>query len=256
MADDSLKKLLNKQKQPPAGEAPAGEKPIPEGRHITLSDGSVVALDDLRPDEKRDVRRQHLIQGPKRKRSARRERQLPALFVQPEWVKRAREAKAPTKLQKRYRDDVVDMKTLTAPTPDVLISKNPQGLDRYILWTDIVACKNGFLYYTLPLVISIIFFIINLARKEFWPNAIFSVLCLVNFLTFRYAIKNVQKITEKCAMILMMLCIDAGAYYLALQYPEFTAGIDLLFAFRMLLIVFSIYHFGKFYVFFAMPHSG
>jgi hypothetical protein len=42
---------------------------------------------------------------------------------------------------------------------------------------------------------------------------------------------------------------------LASQFPEWLAGLDVMFALRMLFIVFAVYHFGKFYVLFAIMYA-
>lgn len=215
-----------------------------------------IKFEPLKENEKANFKRHYLTHGKTNKRCIRRERQLPSTFILPEQLRRSLTySEKFNEKQRRYKNDVVDMETLKKPSPDVITSKNPQGWSRYILWTEIIACKNGFLYYTIPLIISLCIFIIQMALHDFWVNAVFSDIVLADFLTLRYIFKNMPKPVNKAILLFLLVGANVGAYALALQFPEWLAGLDVWFALRMLLIIYAVYHFGKFYVDFAIMYA-
>ena len=243
-----LNELLNKQKATPPKED--GESPKRSRRFAILADGSKIDLDELNPEDKQS-RRYFIKRGKERQ-----QRYLPSTFIVPDYIKKALECdKDLTENQRRYKKDVFDKKSLNVTAPNKQKSGNPQGLSRYIFWTEFVACKNGFLYYTLPLLVSIAFFCLHITLHDFWVNALFSLLTLFDIIALRYAIKNVPQPGNKVIIILMILAINVGLYYLAAQFPEWLEGLEIFFAVRMLLIVFAVYHFGKFYAYFAIMYA-
>lgn len=257
-----LKDLLNKKKVGQAdaeGQASAyaeNKKKYPPGRYIELSDGRIVKLEETLPNYEKQGASEDVYRNKKGRSRVKRERQLPSTYVCPEWMRRALETNKPlNQRQERYRDNVVNRDDLSKSAPMETVSHNRQGWHRYILWTEMVACKNGFIYYTVPLLISVLFFILTISMHAFWVNALFSLIVLVDFLSLRYAIKKVTKVNEKIFLLLLIIALNVGAYYLASQFPEFLAGLEARFAVRMLLIVFSMWHFGKFYIYFAICYA-
>ena len=51
--------------------------------------------------------------------------------------------------KREYKKNILTLAELTKPTPDVIKSKNPQGLRQYVFINELIACKNGFLYLSL-----------------------------------------------------------------------------------------------------------
>lgn len=252
---DALKKLLTKPK-PTSSTAPLEESKSAAKRTMTLSDGTEVEFEPLKEDEKQSVRRAYLRRGKDQKRYVRTDKKLPSAYVAPDYVRKALSADAGlTEKQRRYKNDVVDMETLKKPSPDVVKNNNRQKLDRYVLWTEMRACKNGFVYYTLPFCVSLVFFFVSLSFHDFWVNALFSTLVLLDFLALRYIFKEVPRPIHKALLTVLLVGANVGIYFIAIQVPDFLAGLDLVFALRMLLIIFSVYHFGKFYVKFAEMYA-
>ncbi len=252
MSDSTaLKNLLNRNKTTRA-DGQAREKPKEEVKETEKEPSN-----ELKEDERQGVKKFYLKRtGKGLQRYVRKQKHLPSTFLEPDYIKKARLYKDPlNEKQQQYKKDVLQMDDLLKPTPNVIKSNNRQGWHRYILWTELVACRNGFIYYTLPLIISIIFFLLNLTLHAFWVNAAFSMLILTDFLLIRHIIKNVTPDSSKFLMFILVAGLNVAAYFLAIQYPDWLAGLDLWFAARMLLIVFSIYHFGKFYINFAIMYS-
>ena len=78
--------------------------------------------------------------------------------------------------QKKYRENVVSQGDLRQKSPSKIKNNNKQGLATYVFMSEVNACKNGFLYYTIPLISSIIFLVMNMFAYNFWVNISFSVL--------------------------------------------------------------------------------
>ena len=256
MSED-LRKLLNKKKPDPPAEKPAGEKTKPKGRYIETADGKIIELDDLRKDEiSHNAWHPWILTDEKGRLKGWKKRQLPSKYVAPQYLRDVWATDKPlNEKQRRYRDDVVDAAFLRRRTPKTQKSNNPQRLHRYILWTEIVACKNGFIYYSLPLLVSLIIFIAQLFIKDFWVNALFSTVVLLDFLLIRYAIKEVPEPLTKLLFIALTAGANWAIYTIVNNYPDFLAGLDLFFAVRMLVIIYAVYHFSKFYVYFAMCYD-
>lgn len=70
--------------------------------------------------------------------------------------------------KRAYRKNIVTMADLLKPTPKIVRNRNPQGLRRYVFYNEWIACKNGFLYYLIPLLVGVVFLILNLFRHNFW----------------------------------------------------------------------------------------
>lgn len=263
--NSALNKLLAEKNKGAVPEEPGTASEQPPKRSITLADGSVIDLtgNELTSADRANKDYPFRIEGKGyRQHYARpkdRELQLPVIkewYEPPEAIKNWQESlKGLSEKQIRYRNDVVDEETLNRPAPKKQKSNNPQGWDRYIFWTDFVASKNGFIYYTLPLIASIIIFIIKLSFHDFWVNALFSALVLADIFALRAVFKMKAKAIEKTLMLAVLIGANVGIAYLSSYYTTWLEGLELSFALQMLLIFFSIYHFGKFYVYFAMGYA-
>ena len=150
-------------------------------RSIVLSSGKKVKLEDLPEIDKQKNNlcgyvlktgkgyKQHYAWQPKKPK------QLPSMFVRPSWITNfVNYSDGLTEKQKEYKKRVVDEAFLHRKTPKVVTSNNEQGLHSYVFWTELYACKNGFFYYTAPLVFSLMLLIINTFRFDFLVNAVFT----------------------------------------------------------------------------------
>ena len=113
---------------------------------------------------------------------------LAPVFEPPEFIKKTvEEAKKHSVKYYKYQNAVLTNEKLRKPTAKVVKNQNPQGLSRYIFISELVACKNGILYYTLPLIINIIFLILNLTRYAFLENVAVAVVAVAD-MVFLYRI--------------------------------------------------------------------
>ena len=93
---------------------------------------------------------------------------LAPVFEPPEFIKKTvEEAQKHSVKYYQYRNAVLTNERLRENTAKVVKNKNPQGLSRYIFITELIACKNGFLYYTVPLILNIFLLILNIAQYAF-----------------------------------------------------------------------------------------
>lgn len=240
----------------PEEKAPSEKgKNKPPGRSITLSDGKVIELDDLgRYDKqanqwlnlKRIKQRYPPIKYP------------PAIPLElPEYLKpREDPDKGLTEKQREYKKNLLSKRDLEEQAPKVIKSNNPLGLRRYLFINEVIACKNGFIYYTAPLILSVIFLAINLFQYAFLPNIFLSIFALVNILLVKKTIKRDRSAILKALTFVLLFAIDFGVLYLTTLISGFWEQVYVLYALKLLLIIFGIYHFGKFYAFFLLVYHG
>lgn len=185
--------------------------------------------------------------------------QLPAQVLEtPDWIKKFLEFKPKqyTEKQKEYQKNVVTNESIREKTPNVVKSNNAQGLRRYIFITELIACKNGFLLYTIPLIISILFLMLNLTKYAFIENAAFSLFVLLNILFIKNVLKADKSSFKKALLLLFITAFDTGILVGCSYIPNFYEKIYIPFAIKILFIIFGIYCFGKFYVGFALAYAG
>ena len=158
--------------------------------------------------------------------------------------------------KREYKRNILTLKELMKPTPDVIKSKNPQGLRRYVFYNEWLACKNGFLYYLIPLLVGVVFLILNLFRHNFLVNAVAAVFALVIALSvWRIArnITNVAKFFINAGIILLSVV----GYILIVKFvPGFAEKVYYPFAIKLVIIVFDVYYCGKFYTYFMLAYAG
>lgn len=152
--------------------------------------------------------------------------------------------------QKAYRKNVVSPSDLRKKSPKKVKNNNPQGLASYVFMSEVKACKNGFLYYTIPLIFSIVFLIMNMFAYNFWVNISFSLLVLFDILITRLIFKSEETILTKVILTLLLVGCNVVLVYVALNIPNFVEQIYLPYMVKLLFIIFCIYHFSKFYIVF------
>lgn len=263
--NDNLNEFLAKKTNGGAASGEQTPKPAADNvRKITLSNGKVVQLDGLAVIDKKDGNKNGYIfktgKGFKQhfKRKPEAPKQLPSNYVCPEWIKKfTNYSDGLTEKQREYKKRVVDSKTLRRITPNKIENKNPQGFSEYIFCAELWACKNGFFYYTAPLLLSIIMLIVNAFVYNFFANAACSLVVLLDYVIIKNTAKSTRlNVVKKVLLIFLIILINVGAL-IALYYlvPSFFELIKITFAIQILLIIFGVYHFGKFYVYFAIMYA-
>ena len=148
-----------------------------------------------------------------------------------------------------WQNNVVDSDFLKKETPKVITSQNPMGLRRYLFIAALKANANGMIYYLLPLLFNLIFLTLNFTMFAFVPNFIFAV--FTTALTIGvWKIASSQNFNLIKKLLLIIFFIVFYALYIfghETFYPENFALIHYPFAVKLILIIFGIYYFGKFY---------
>lgn len=159
--------------------------------------------------------------------------------------------------QVRWQNNVVDNDFLSQSTPNVVVSKNPLGLARYVFVACLIANKNGLLYYLIPLVLNVLLLFTNLWMAAFWENLVFSVGMLAFGISVFKTVKD--KVFSKLKK-LILLTVSTLLYGLFLnlyktQFPEYYARIYLPFSFKLTLIITGVYYFLRFYAIFSISYA-
>lgn len=165
----------------------------------------------------------------------------------------------PTEEQLRrndYRKNIVTLDYLRKPTPDVVINNNPQGLRRYIFYNEWRACRNGFLYYLLPLLVGVIFLIINLFRHNFFINATVAVFALIDAFAVWSIAKNVTNFKTWIFNLIIIVLFTTGFILIMKLVPEFAERVYYPFAIKLVIIVFDVYYCARFYTYFMLAYAG
>lgn len=180
-------------------------------------------------------------------------------FRRPEWLPEIQPEQPPTEEElrrKAYRENVLKGDDLRRTSPKVVINNNPQGLRRYVFYNEWLACKNGFLYYLIPLFTGLVFLIINLFRHNFFINAGVAVCSLGILLAARKIVKNVTNVRVLLVNTLLII-LYIVALLLAMQFISgFREGIYFPFSLKLLFIIFDVYYCGKFYAYFMLAYAG
>lgn len=249
-------------------ERKAEEEKALSKRHIILADGTRVELDEIKKNDKQDENKQFkLVTGKCGQRAIgyrsktldinRVENHL-STYVVPDWLREPTpepEDDLLNERQKRYKSNVLTSEDLRKPTPKKIKSNNRQGLSRYIFMNELRACRNGLIYYSLPLVINVIFLIFNVFKYNFWANILFSVVALFDVLMIRLIFKSEKSILLKVIFTILLIAFNVGLYFLGTLIPGLYDLIYIPYTLKLFLIVLCIYHFGKFYVGFGLTYA-
>lgn len=247
MANKDLKDFLKSNK--PVEEKKTEEKKEPTGRTITLADGSVVELDELKPCERQSA---ILAQTVKVKKKY----PITVPFEKPQYLIPPKGWKPLSEKQKEYKKKLLTQEDLARTSPKVYKNKNRQGLSRYIFIAELIACKNGFLYYTVPFLFSLALLIIDIFVFNFWANFAVAVFALGVILSFIFLHKSKSNLFLKIIISILLIAISITLIYLGSLIKGFYDLVFLPYALKLLLITFSLYHFGKFYVVFLLAYNG
>lgn len=247
-----------KRKTPAARTETQQPKPQEENKRKYIApDGKEIPLEDLSPEETKSGAKKlsnrtgkgfHQFKSYKYE-IKRTKNFLAPVFTPPEFLKKTvEEAKKHSVKYYKYQNAVLTNEKLRKPTAKVVKNKNPQGLSRYIFISELVACKNGLLYYTLPLIVNIIFLIINLTRYAFLENVAVSVVAVAD-IVFLYRIFTRQKnILIRLLLTLLLIGANVGLYFLGRLIPNLYDKIYLPFAIKLVFICLGVYYFAGYYV--------
>ncbi len=252
MANNDLKDFLkpNNPTEPKPEEKPKIKK---TDRRMYLADGTLIELDKLKYVETQEGSANCALQKgvKKQKYSLALPLQTPAWLIPPEDPD-----KDLTERQKEYKKNVFKKDDLQRTSPKVRKNQNRQGLSRYIFISELIACKNGFLYYTVPLLVSIVFLIINLFYHDVLTNGAVALFALLNILVIRAVWKSDSNLLLKVIISALLSALIVALIYLGSLIPGFYERVYLPFTLKLLLIVFGVYYFGKFFVFFWLTYNG
>ena len=213
-------------------------------RSMTLADGSTVELDAL------DYRDCALYQRKMRYKYVPRTLALSETYKTPDYMLPPKSEERFNERQKEYRRNVVTFESLRESSPKVVTSKNRQGATRYIFLSELKACRNGFIYYSLPFIIDVVFLLLNFFIYNFWANILFSLVILFDILCIYKTYKAPFGFFIKTLIFMLLIGANVGLYFLGSVIPGLYDLIYFPYSLKLLFIIFCFYHFGKFYAIF------
>lgn len=181
---------------------------------------------------------------------------LASVFEPPEFItKTVEDVKKHSVKYYQYRNAVLTNERLRQNTAKVVKNKNPQGLSRYVFITELIACKNGFLYYTVPLILNILLLILNITQYAFLENVIVSALAVADVVICYRIIKRYKTILFRLLFFLLVIGANIGLYFLGRLIPGLYEKVYLPFAIKLVFIVFGLYYFLGFYAGFLRVYA-
>lgn len=229
-------------------------------RSLTLADGKTINLDgnELSPKDTKKGNRTPLFTGKGYKQRFQRKIKsfaYPSTFSVPDFIRNALSVDNNlTQKQKNYKSLVLNNDDLTGNEPPIIKNNNKQGLGRYVFISELKACKNGFLYYTVPLLINVAFLIANFTRYDFFANIALSVFVLLNVVIGYKVSKSNADIFAKTLAFALLIAIDVALFFLGKRIDGFYDKIYLPYTLKLFLIAFCIYYFGGYYVYFLKAY--
>ena len=176
-------------------------------------------------------------------------------YVAPEFLRKKLPEENLNERQKEWRKNVVTNKSLHADGPSVVKPKLRLGLRRYLFVNEWLACKEGMLYYLLPLVTSLIFLFNNINHDNFIVNAVVAVLVVINIvLLLRLKKSNkgdVAKILLLIFLVLMNVLLFVGLSYVDGFYPR----VNIWFSVKLVTLMTATFYFARFYVYFGLSYA-
>lgn len=159
--------------------------------------------------------------------------------------------------QKRWRSNVVSSTSIREKTEEVVESKNPLGNKRYVWFNAVHASKNGMLYYLAPMIVDVVFLIINAAKYAFFENIL---VALASLLVFKIVSAVVKKRETGTPMKVFICGIAVAAYAVGLYalykfVPSFWQKLHFGFTLKLFFMVFCLSHFLTFYALFALSYA-
>lgn len=159
--------------------------------------------------------------------------------------------------QKRWRKNVVTSTSIREKTDDVVSSKNPLGNKRYVWFNAVAASKNGMLYYLAPMVLDVIFLIMNVAKYAFFENILVALVSLLAYKIVLAVIKNRERGAAVKSLVVgaVVAAYLGGLYALYRFVPSFWQKLHFGFTLKLFFMVFCLSHFLTFYALFALSYA-
>ena len=159
--------------------------------------------------------------------------------------------------QKRWRKNVVTSTSIREKTDDVVSSKNPLGSKRYVWFNAVAASKNGMLYYLAPMVLDVIFLIMNVAKYAFFENILVALVSLLAYKIVSAVIKNRERGAAVKSLVVgaVVAAYLGGLYALYRFVPSFWQKLHFGFTLKLFFMVFCLSHFLTFYALFALSYA-
>lgn len=159
--------------------------------------------------------------------------------------------------QKRWRKNVVTSTSIREKTDDVVSSKNPLGNKRYVWFNAVAASKNGMLYYLAPMVLDVIFLIMNVAKYAFFENILVALVSLLAYKIVATVIKNRDRgVAVKSLVVGAVVAAYLGGLYALYRFvPSFWQKLHFGFTLKLFFMVFCLSHFLTFYALFALSYA-
>lgn len=159
--------------------------------------------------------------------------------------------------QKRWRKNVVTSTSIREKTDDVVSSKNPLGNKRYVWFNAVAASKNGMLYYLAPMVLDVIFLIMNVAKYAFFENILVALVSLLAYKIVATVIKNRERgVAVKSLVVGAVVAAYLGGLYALYRFvPSFWQKLHFGFTLKLFFMVFCLSHFLTFYALFALSYA-
>ena len=159
--------------------------------------------------------------------------------------------------QKRWRKNVVTSTSIREKTDDVVSSKNPLGNKRYVWFNAVAASKNGMLYYLAPMVLDVIFLIMNVAKYAFFENILVALVSLLAYKIVAAVIKNRERGAAVKSLVVgaVVAAYLGGMYALYRFVPSFWQKLHFGFTLKLFFMVFCLSHFLTFYALFALSYA-
>ena len=159
--------------------------------------------------------------------------------------------------QKRWRKNVVTSTSIREKTDDVVSSKNPLGSKRYVWFNAVAASKNGMLYYLAPMVLDVIFLIMNVAKYAFFENILVALVSLLAYKIVSAVVKNRDRgaVVKSLVVGAVVAAYLGGLYALYRFVPSFWQKLHFGFTLKLFFMVFCLSHFLTFYALFALSYA-
>ncbi len=164
-----------------------------------------------------------------------------------------------TEKQKEYQSRVYSINDIRRRTEDVYRAKKGRGFARYTWVNEFMRCKNGMLYYLIPLISFLVAFMINWFYVDFLANAIVASVAMCILLPFwKTLTKKDMRLVVRILTLLLLIVIGAAALILLTQLDAlqaFYAKIDWWFTLKLFFLIINIYYFASFYVLFGIAYA-
>lgn len=159
--------------------------------------------------------------------------------------------------QKRWRKNVVTSTSIREKTDDVVASKNPLGNKRYVWFNAVAASKNGMLYYLAPMVLDVIFLIMNVAKYAFFENILVALVSLLAYKIVSAVVKNRERgAVVKSLVVGAVVAAYLGGLYALYRFAlPFWQKLHFGFTLKLFFMVFCLSHFLTFYALFALSYA-